>query len=117
MGEIDIIYPTLHFKDVIIRIPDKVAMRAIMANIIGMNNGVIIDNVKFSTIRNRVLENGKEVVNIQLLIEEKESDDSWIILYDNQNESLETLEILIYKIMQSIERFPYRDIRHDVIIL
>ena len=44
-------------------------------------------------------------------------DGKWQIIYFTTAEDLSTLEMIIYRIMQKIDRFPDRDSRYDVDIL
>lgn len=117
MENIDVSYPVSHFNNIPITIPDKYTLSGIMGNIIGMNGPVYFDGFKFSAIRYPSKENGRLIRKVKLEISKKIDEKEWKVIYLKPEESLETLEILIYKIMQKIDRFPDRDVRYDVHIL
>lgn len=117
MKNIDISYPVSHFNGIPITIPDKYTLSSIMGNIIGMNGPVYFDGYKFSAVHYQSKENGHLIGKVRLMISKKVNDEKWELVYLRPEESLETLETLIYKIMQKIDRFPDRDIRYEVRIL
>lgn len=117
MKNIDISYPVSHFNRIPITIPDKYTLSSIMGNIIGMNGPVYFDGYKFSAVHYSSEENGHLIGKVRLMISKKVNDEKWELVYLRPEESLETLETLIYKIMQKIDRFPDRDIRYEVRIL
>ena len=118
MLNVNISYPVSHFNDHAITIPDKYTLSGIIGSILGMNGGVIFDNIKFSTKRYIQQTTDRHVVGrITLNIGKKMKDGKWQIIYFTTAEDLSTLEMIIYKIMQKIDRFPDRDSRYDVDIL
>ena len=118
MLQIDIGYPVSHFNQFPVSIHDRYTLSNIIGSMLGMNGGVIFDDVKFSA--KRYLKHntdGHLVGKISLHIEQQTSDGKWNTVYYSLDEDLSTLEIIIYQIMQKIDRFPERDSRYNVNIL
>ena len=118
MLNVDINYPVSHFNGNAIMILDKYTLNGIIGSVLGINGGVIfwwhkIFNKALSTTYYR----STSVVRITLDISKKMKDRKWETIYFTTGEDLSTLEMIIYKIMQKIDRFPDRDSRYDVNIL
>ena len=116
MKIIEIGYPVSHFDNIAVTIPDRYTLSKIIGNILEMNGPVIFDRFKFSALHYRSKKDDQLIGKIRLKIDML-IDDDWNTIYLSTDESLETLEELIYKIMQKINRFPDRDVRYDVSIL
>ena len=101
MLNVDISYPVSHFNDYAITIPDKYTLSGIIGSVLGMNGGVIFDDIKFSTKRYVHHTTDHHLVGrITLNISKKMNDGKWQTIYFTTEEDLSTLEMIIYKIMQ-----------------
>lgn len=116
MKDINIKYPVSHLGTAV-TIPDKFTLRHIIGNILGLNGPVLFDDLKFSARHYTTNVNGNKEGRISITISKRLFEDEYGVIYQSNYEPLEDLEIIIYNIMKSIDKFPDRDVRYEVSIL
>lgn len=113
MNNVEIGYPVCVFDGVTIPIPDRYTISHIIGSIMHLNGDVTFDKYEFTAQRYRCTDSDE--MKVYISIYEKLPKDRHIQIVSS-DETLESLEEFIYKIMSNIDKFPQRDVRYNVTV-